>query len=442
MPFNSRLLSGKDDAQEHNAVAPDSRVPGYLKIGVLVAIVAALHVMSILRPISWAALGWLTYPLLFVVLVGCGLIPIVASPAYELVFQAAHSLPHPPLIVVAGIGWALGEGSLYVLGLPRRKGPTRRSVWLPLLLFILALVPILGIDIASYIAGRRNLKLMYYLVPVVVGRCLRVAAIVWLASSGISINTLIAPFKGVMTMSWPMAHDVSTAFWLLVGMFLSLLLMDMAYRFQVSGRLEPFFNSLGVFALDFTVILLLSAVAIRVAFGRDVEVPPIALLAEIGLFVVVIIGGAARVQLRRLTENRLEELLSQELADPAHLEVVSQVGKELLDVEVFAAGEGQVGPATRAGLWIGQRANTLAKISGNDMRRDLFIRYLQKTGLLRQGSRLSGRDMLLPPDLQRPYFWVAVVAAGLTVILFFIMVFELVNALPTHIGLGPGMRAH
>lgn len=165
----------------------------------VVGLTLAFIALVALAPLDWEALAGWGYLGLFLVTLLNGAAIVLAGPGLAATFLAARVWP--PLLVglVAGTGTALGEVSGYLLGWggahlldhwEGRRLPahwrqrlaslvTRHWFWL---FFLLSALPNPFLDLAGLIAGWRRLPLWQFLLPVWLGKTLRMLLIAHLGA--------------------------------------------------------------------------------------------------------------------------------------------------------------------------------------------------------------------------------------------------------------------
>jgi len=297
-------------------------------------------------------------------------------------------------------------------------------------LCVVAFAPNPFVDIASLLAGRWGLSPIVSIGALITGRIARVGLIVWLFhQEPIRGSFGVEPLKAIIG---GQVNPFYLAAGILTIMFLVLLAMDIGFRFIMSGRLEPFFNSLATFALDFTGILMLSFVVLNIVFKVGAPLPALAVLLQFALIGTTVVAVAARVQLRRQSDAHFEGVLARELSDPRRHELLSSLAREMLDVEVFAARPVSTAAMTCWALAQCRRVDAMSTLSGNGERRTLFIRILRELQLIEQSSELSADDLLLSADTQRPYRWISMASALMTTMIFLFMVYVLATSLRIH----------
>ena len=220
-----------------------------------------------------------------------------------------------------------------------------------------------------------------------------------------------------------------------IGMIILLLLLvigDIAVRFMLSGHFEPFFNSLAIFTLDFSCILLLVTSIRNLILHQHVQLPYGAIIAVFLLLIADVSAIAVRSSLHDRTRQHLQQLLADRLRDPSRVDLLSEVGNELVDVEVFHCQEHRAAGATARLLTTIGRLDLMARLNGNRARRETFASMLQRLDLLKPDASIGAEDLMLPADEMWPWLWIASICAILTLSMYACLVYSVATPDLTH----------
>lgn len=190
----------------------------------------------------------------------------------------------------------------------------------------------------------------------------------------------------------------------------AILVMDMAYRFFTSGRLEPLFRSVTTFSLEVIATFLATIAALNAALSRQNVLDPWVIVALIFLLAVWIVTGVSFWVLRKWTDEDVTNLLAKKIQNPQDIPIISKLARELIDVELYPPTQGIMN------AW-----------SGNESRRKILIELITHFKLLKQNETLVDKDLILQErrGLALPKYWLP----GLTVASFLITVVLVFRAL-------------
>lgn len=214
--------------------------------------------------------------------------------------------------------------------------------------------------------------------------------------------------------------------------FLIVMMIDIFYRQVTVGRLEAFFRSLAIFSFDFVATLLLTlavgVIFLQIKGNADTTLLLLVSAALIGLFFVSIVSGALQGLARRRKDQAIRDFLTKYLKDKAHFDILSTLGTEFIEVEVYHSHQGEQQPGCVGLLFrITGVADLMSLFSDNSDRRELYVRLLKDLSLINEED-ISGSELLVSPEKLAPIARLATALSLLTVVLFVISVALLLKA--------------